>query len=81
MNAAQKLYIKIGGSACGVGLGSLRGWGIDLRNPHTRKTGPGRQPAHVQGPSLLARTTPRTRPHWQLHSGWPSLHEAFIAGE
>ena len=47
MNAAQKLYIKIGGSAARVGLGSLRGWGIDLRNPHTRKAGPGRR--HIQG--------------------------------
>ena len=47
MNAAQKLYIKIGGSAARVGLGSLRGWGIDLRNPHTRKAGPGRR--HQQG--------------------------------
>ena len=81
MNAAQKLYIKIGGSAARVGLGSLRGWGIDLRNPHTRKAGPGRQGVHVQGPSLLARTTPRTRPHWQLHSILPSRRKAFIAGE
>ena len=81
MNAAQKLYIKIGGSAARVGLGSLRGWGIDLRNPHTRKTGPGRRGVHVQGPSLLARTTPRTRPHCQLHSILPSRRNAFIAGE
>ena len=81
MNAAKKLYIKIGGSASRVALGSRRGWGIDLRNPHTRKTGPGRKAAHVQGPSLLARTTPRTRPHWQIHSFWNSLRNAFIAGE
>ena len=81
MNAAQKLYIKIGGSAARVGLGSLRGWGIDLRNPHTRKTGPGRKAVHVQGPSLLARTTPRTRPHCQLHSILPSRRKAFIAGK
>ena len=47
MNAAQKLYGKIGGSAVRAGLGSLRGWGIDLRNQHTRKTGPGRR--HIQG--------------------------------
>ena len=47
MNAAQKLCVKIGGTATTVGLGSLRGWGIDLRNPHTRKTGPGRR--HQQG--------------------------------
>lgn len=81
MNAAQKLYIKIGGSAARVGLGSLRGWGIDLRNPHTRKTGPGRMGVHVQGPSLLTRTTPRTRPNWHLHSAMPSRHRAFVAGE
>ena len=81
MNAAQKLYIKIGGSGARVGLGSLRGWGIDLRNPHTRKAGPGRKAAHVQGPSLLAKTTPRTRPHWQIHSRVPSRRNAFIAGE
>ena len=80
MNAAQKLYIKIGGSAARVGLGSLRGWGIDLRNPHTRKAGPGRKCVHVQGPSLLARTTPRTRPYWQLHSILSSRRKAFIAG-
>lgn len=49
MNAAQKLYVKIGGTAVRVGLGSLRGWGIDLRNPHTRKTGPGRKAVHVAG--------------------------------
>ena len=81
MNAAQKLYIKIGGSAARVGLGSLRGWGIDLRNPHTRKTGPGRKGVHVQGPSLRVGTTPRTRPYWQLHSIVPSRRNAFIAGE
>ena len=81
MNAAQKLYIKIGGSAIKAAMGSLRGWGIDLRNPHTRKTGPGRKGVHVQGPSLLARTTPRTRPHWQLHSSFPSNRNAFIAGD
>ena len=81
MNAAQKLYIKIGGSAARVGLGSLRGWGIDLRNPHTRKTGPGRKAVHVQGPSLLARITPRSRPYRQLHSILPSRRNAFIAGE
>ena len=81
MNAAQKLYNKIGSSAARVGLGSLRGWGIDLRNPHTRKTGPGRKAVHVQGPSLLARTTPRTRPHCQLHSVFSDRHFGFIAGE
>ena len=81
MNAAQKLYVKIGGTATTVGLGSLRGWGIDLRNPHTRKAGPGRKGVHVQGPSLLSKTTPRTRPYWQLHSVLPSRRHAFIAGE
>ena len=81
MNAAQKLYTKIGGSAARVGLGSLRVWGIDLRNPHTRKTGPGRKATHAQGPSLLARTTPRTRPNWQLHSVCSDRHYGFIAGE
>ena len=81
MNAAQKLYLKIGGIASRGGLGSLRGWGIDLRNPHTRKAGPGRRGVHVQGPSLLARTTPRTRPYWQLNSVLPSRRNAFIAGE
>lgn len=43
MNAAQKLYGSIGGTAVVAELGSLRGWGIDLRNPHTRKAGPGRR--------------------------------------
>lgn len=81
MNAAKSLYIKIGGSAARVGLGSLRGWGIDLRNPHTRKAGPGRQGVHVQGPSLLARTTPRTRPHWHFDSFIPTRHRAYVAGE
>mgnify|MGYP003494275653 CR=1 FL=1 len=81
MNAAQKLYIKVGGSGARVGLGSLRGWGIDLRNPHTRKAGPGRKASNAQGPRLLARTTPRTRPHCQLHSILPSRRNAFIAGE
>ena len=57
MNAAQKLYVKIGGSAARVGLGSLRGWGIDLRNPHTRKAGPGRKAVHVQGPSCYSSRT------------------------
>lgn len=49
MNAAQKLYASIGGTAVKAALGSLRGWGwgIDLRNPHTRKAGPGRR--HHQG--------------------------------
>ena len=47
MNAAQKLYASIGGTAVKAALGSLRGWGIDLRNPHTRKAGPGRR--HIQG--------------------------------
>lgn len=47
MNAAQKLYASIGGTAIKAALGSLRGWGIDLRNPHTRKAGPGRK--HAQG--------------------------------
>lgn len=47
MNAAQKLYASIGGAARKAALGSWRGWGIDLRNPHTRKAGPGRK--HAQG--------------------------------
>lgn len=47
MNAAQKLYASIGGTAVKAAFGSLRGWGIDLRNPHTRKAGPGRR--HAQG--------------------------------
>ena len=81
MNAAQKLYIKIGGSAARVGLGSLRGWGIDLRNPHTRKTGPGRRGVHVQGTSLRARTTPRTCHYWQQRTVVPSRRNAFTAGE
>ena len=81
MNAAQKLYIKIGGSGRDAGLGSWRGWGIDLRNPHTRKAGPGRKAGHVQGTSLRANTTPRTRPYVQLHSIVPSRRKAFIAGE
>ena len=79
MNAAQKLYIKIGGSAARVGLGSLRGWGIDLRNPHTRKAG--RRRVHVQCPSLLARTTPRTHPYGQLPSVFSDRYNGFIAGE
>ena len=29
MNAAQKLYASIGGTAVKAALGSLRGWGID----------------------------------------------------
>ena len=81
MNAAQKLYASIGGTAAKAALGSLRGWGIDLRNPHTRKAGPGRVGVHVQGPSLLARTTPRTRPNWQIRSVLPSRRNGFIAGE
>lgn len=47
MCAAQKLYGSIGGTAVKAELGSLRGWGIDMRNPHTRKAGPGRR--HHQG--------------------------------
>ena len=47
MNAAQKLYAHIGGTAFKAAVGSLRGWCIDLRNPHTRKAGPGRR--HSQG--------------------------------
>ena len=81
MNTAQKLYVSIGGTAVKAASGSLRGWGIDLRNPHTRKTGPGRRGVHVQGTSLRARTTPRTRPNWQLNSIVPSRRKAFIAGE
>lgn len=81
MNAAQKLYTKVGGSAVRAGLGSLRGWGIDLRNRHTRKAGPGRKGVHVQGPSLRVRTTPRTRPNWQLHSIYDDRRNGFIAGE
>ena len=47
MNAAQKLYASLGGTAVKVALGSMRGRGKDLRNPHTRKAGPGRR--HSQG--------------------------------
>lgn len=47
MNAAQKLYASIGGTAVKAARGSMRGRGIDLRNPHTRKSGPGRK--HAQG--------------------------------
>lgn len=47
MNAAQKLYGSIGGTAVRAELGSLRSCGIDLRNPHARKAGPGRR--HQQG--------------------------------
>lgn len=47
VNAAQKLYASIGGTAVKAALGSMRGRGIDLRNPHTRKAGPGRK--HSQG--------------------------------
>lgn len=47
MNAAQKLCGSIGGTAVVAELDSLRGWGIGMRNPHTRKAGPGRR--HVQG--------------------------------
>ena len=81
MDAAQKLYASIGGAAVKAACGSLRGWGIDLRNPHTRKAGPGRRGVHVQGPSLLARTTPRTHPYVPLHSIVSSRRKAFIAGE
>ena len=81
MNAAQKLYGSIGGTAVVAELGSLRGRGIDLRNPHTRKTGPGRKGVHVQGISLRAKTTPRTRPYWQLRSVLPERQRAFVAGE
>ena len=49
MNAAQKLYGSIGGTAVKAAMGSLRGWGIDLRNPHTRKSGPGLKAVHVKG--------------------------------
>lgn len=34
-------------NAVKAALGSMRGRGIDLRNPHTRKAGPGRK--HAQG--------------------------------
>ena len=54
MNAAQNLYVAIDGRAIKAAMGSLRGWGIDLRNPHTRKTGPGRKAVHVQGPSCYS---------------------------
>lgn len=81
MNAAQKLYASIGGTAVKAAFGSVRGWGIDLRNPHTRKAGPGRKGVHVQGPSLRAKTTPRTRPYWQQHSVFPDRYNGFIAGE
>lgn len=47
MNAAQKLYASIGGTAVKAELGSLRCRGIDLRNHHARKAGPGRR--HQQG--------------------------------
>ena len=81
MNAAQSLYASIGGAAVKVAFGSLRGRGLDLRNPHTRKAGPGRKGVHVQGPGLLSKTTPRTRPHWQLHSIVAARRNGFIAGE
>lgn len=47
MNAARKLYASIGGTAWWAAVGALRGWGIGPRNPHTRKSGPGRR--HPQG--------------------------------
>ena len=81
MNAAQKLYASIGGTAVKVAFGSLRGWGIDLRNPHTRKAGPGRKGKHKQGPSLLSRLTPRTRPYWHLLSAFAQRRRDFIAGK
>ncbi len=55
MDAAQKLYGSIGGTAVVAELGSLRGWGIDLRNPHTRKAGPGRR--HQQGQACYSSRT------------------------
>ena len=42
---------------------------------------PGRRGVHVQGPSLLARTTPRTRPNWQRNSVFSYRRNGFIAGE
>ena len=72
MNAAQKLYAAIGGTAVKAALGSLRGWGIDLRNPHTRKAGPGRKGVHVQGLSLWGRAGPRI---------FADRRNGFIAGE
>lgn len=36
-------------------LGSLRGCGIDMRNPHTRKAGPGRR--HQQGQACYSSRT------------------------
>ena len=47
MNAAQKLYGSIGGTAVVAELGSLLYRGIVLRHLHTRKAGPGRR--HIQG--------------------------------
>lgn len=55
MNAAQKLYASIGGIAVKAELGSLRCWGIDLRNPHARKAGPGRR--HQQGQTCCSSRT------------------------
>lgn len=80
MNAAQKLYASIGGTAVKAAFGSLRGWGIDLRNPHTRKAGPGRVGMHVQGDNLRSLTTPRTRPHWHHHSMISARRNAYRAG-
>ena len=57
MNAAQKLYASIGGTAAKAAFGSLRGWGIDLRNPHTRKNGPGRKAVHVAGARCYSSVT------------------------
>lgn len=81
MNAAQKLYASIGGTAAKAAFGSLRGWGIDLRNPHTRKAGSGRKGVHVQGPSLLSKTTPRTCPSWWGTSVFSFRRMAYKAGE
>lgn len=55
MNAAQKLYGSIGGTAVRAELGSLRCRGIDLRNPHARKAGPGRR--HQQGQACYSNGT------------------------
>lgn len=76
MNAAQQFY-----AALGAPFMSLRGRGLDLRNPHTRKAGPGRKGKHKQGPSLLSRLTPRTRQYWQLRSVLDYRRNGFIAGE
>lgn len=41
MNLAQRIYFGLGAYA--VAFGSMRGYGLDLRNPHHREAGPGRK--------------------------------------